>query len=343
MLLSTKIYIYFLHTHSGEFLDTNQLYICHRKHTTLVTHTSLENLKHLKNPIVTTGTFDGVHLGHQKILKKLQKHALKHDGESVLFTFYPHPRMVLFPDDHGLKLINTIEEKKALLEKAGLDHLILYPFTHEFSRLSALQYVRDLLVNKIGVHTMIVGYDHHFGKNREGDIHALKEFSQTFNFRVKEISALDIQEINVSSTKIREAIGNGDIATANSYLGHNYTFSGTVIKGNQKGREIGFKTANLKLDHTFKLIPESGVFVTKVLVNGEIYDGMLNIGHNPTFNQYENQTIEVHILDFDADIYGETIQLELFSKLRDEQKFDSIESLVRQLNKDKTDTKAYFN
>jgi len=308
----------------------------------LVTHTSLENLQHINNPIVTTGTFDGVHLGHQKILKKLQKQAKKQEGESVLFTFYPHPRMVLFPNDHGLKLINTIEEKKILLEKAGLDHLILHPFTHEFSRLSALEYVRDILVNKIGVNTIIVGYDHQFGKNREGNIHSLKEFGQTYDFNVKEISALDIKEINVSSTKIREAINQGNIAKANSYLGYNYAFSGEVIKGKQKGREIGFKTANLSLEKSFKLIPQSGSFITKVKFRGENYAGMLNIGHNPTFNMNNEQTVEVHILDFDEEIYGETITLELCSKLREENKFDSIESLVQQLNEDKLNTIEYF-
>ena len=308
----------------------------------MITHNSLDNLKHLKNPIVTTGTFDGVHLGHTKILKKLIKQAKKHEGESVLFTFYPHPRMVLFPYDHGLKLLNTIEEKKILLEKAGLDHLILYPFTHEFSRLSALAYVRDLLVSKIGVHTMIVGYDHHFGKNREGDIHSLKEFGQTFGFKVKEISALDIEDINVSSTKIRNAITAGHISKANSYLGYNYMFSGEVIKGNQKGRQIGFKTANLQLFKEFKLIPDSGVYICVVHINKEIHRGMLNIGHNPTFNSNEEKSIEVHILDFEKEIYGESIQIELLSKLREEQKFDSIESLVRQLNEDKLNTFQYF-
>jgi riboflavin kinase/FMN adenylyltransferase len=308
----------------------------------LITHTSLENLKHIKNPIVTTGTFDGVHLGHQKILKKLQKQAAEQNGESVLFTFYPHPRMVLFPDDHGLKLINTIEEKKILLEKTGLDHLILYPFTHEFSRLTALQYVRDLLVNKIGVHTIIVGYDHHFGKNREGDIESLREFGLTFGFEVDEISALDIKEINVSSTKIRNAIRNGNITKASSYLGYNYSFSGEVIKGSQKGREIGFKTANLKLQKSYKLIPDSGAFITKVKVRDKIYTGMLNIGHNPTFNLKEELTVEVHILDFDNEIYGETLTLELCAKLREEKKFNSIESLVRQLEEDKRYTEEFF-
>ena len=308
----------------------------------MITHTSLENLKHIKNPIVTTGTFDGVHLGHQKILKKLQKQAAEQNGESVLFTFYPHPRMVLFPDDHGLKLINTIEEKKILLEKTGLDHLILYPFTHEFSRLTALQYVRDLLVNKIGVHTIIVGYDHHFGKNREGDIESLREFGLTFGFEVDEISALDIKEINVSSTKIRNAIRNGNITKASSYLGYNYSFSGEVIKGSQKGREIGFKTANLKLQKSYKLIPDSGAFITKVKVRDKIYTGMLNIGHNPTFNLKEELTVEVHILDFDNEIYGETLTLELCAKLREEKKFNSIESLVRQLEEDKRYTEEFF-
>ncbi len=301
-------------------------------------HNSLESLGIIANPVITTGTFDGVHLGHQKILDRLNSIARKNQGESVLFTFYPHPRMVLFPSDHGLKLLNTLEEKKVLLEKAGLDHLVIQPFSKEFSRLSALQYVRDIMVNKLNVHTMVVGYDHHFGRNREGNLALLREFSTTYDFGVQEISALDIEEISVSSTKIRKAISIGEIHLANEYLGYRYKFSGSVIKGAQRGRQLGFKTANLKINDDLKIIPSNGVYACFAWHNGKKHQGMLNIGHNPTFNTNTDTHIEVHLLNFDQDIYGEELEIELEKKLRDEQKFNSLEDLVQQLNIDKSHT-----
>lgn len=297
-------------------------------------HHSLDSLLSIKNPVVTTGTFDGVHLGHQKILSRLNELAQECDGQSVLFTFYPHPRMVLFPNDHGLQLLNTIEEKKELLEKAGLDHLIIYPFSQEFSRLSALQYVRDLMVNKLNVHTMVVGYDHHFGRNREGNITLLRELAQTYEFKVYEISALDIEEVNVSSTKIRLAITHGEIHKANEYLGHRYSFTGSVVEGAKRGRELGFKTANIHIENTYKIVPSNGVYAVYVTYGDDSFKGMLNIGNNPTFNTNNSTHIEVHIFDFNHDIYGEQLKVELVKKLRDEQKFESKEKLVQQLNAD---------
>lgn len=298
-------------------------------------HNSLDSVTKISNAVVTTGTFDGVHLGHQKILKKLNKLARDCRGESVLFTFFPHPRMVLFPNDHGLKLLNTLEEKKERLAASGLDHLIVHPFSHEFSRLSALQYVRDIMVNTLSVHTIVVGYDHHFGRNREGNLELLHEFSQTFDFGVEVISALDVEEVNVSSTKIRRSIGEGNIHLANDYLGYRYSFTGKVIKGEQRGRLLGFNTANIEVSSELKIIPSFGVYAVNVLLKGKIYRGMLNIGMNPTFNNNDDTHIEVHILDFDLDIYGEILTIELVKKLRDEIKFNSKEDLVQQLSKDR--------
>ena len=298
-------------------------------------HNSLDSVTKISNAVVTTGTFDGVHLGHQKILKKLNKLARDCRGESVLFTFFPHPRMVLFPNDHGLKLLNTLEEKKERLAASGLDHLIVHPFSHEFSRLSALQYVRDIMVNTLSVHTIVVGYDHHFGRNREGNLELLHEFSQTFDFGVEVISALDVEEVNVSSTKIRRSIGEGNIHLANDYLGYRYSFTGKVIKGKQRGRLLGFNTANIEVSSELKIIPSFGVYAVNVLLKGKIYRGMLNIGMNPTFNNNDDTHIEVHILDFDLDIYGEILTIELVKKLRDEIKFNSKEDLVQQLSKDR--------
>jgi len=301
----------------------------------LKVHHSLDSLTSIKNPVITTGTFDGVHLGHQKILGRLNELAKECGGESVLFTFYPHPRMVLFPNDHGLKLLNTIEEKKDLLEKTGLDHLIIYTFSQEFRRLSALQYLRYLMVNQLNVHTMVVGYDHHFGRNREGNIELLREYAQTYEFNVKEISALDVEEVNVSSTKIRKAISDGEIHKANEYLGHKYSFSVTVVKGAQRGRALGFNTANIHIKNTYKIVPALGAYAVLVTHKGTIYKGMLNIGHNPTFNTNSSTHIEVHMFDFNEEIYGHELKVELVKKLRNEQKFDSKEKLVQQLNDDK--------
>jgi len=296
---------------------------------------SLESVSGIRNSVITTGTFDGVHLGHQKILHQLNRLAKSCNGESVLLTFFPHPRMVLFPDDHGLKLLNTLDEKIALLEKTGLDNLIIQPFSEAFSRLSALQYVRDIMVNQLNVSNMVVGYDHHFGRNREGNIETLKEFSTTFDFNITEISALEIEEVNVSSTKIRNAILAGQIQMANGYLGYNYSFSGTVIEGEKRGRELGYKTANLSIEDDLKIIPPNGVYAVTATVGDGEFKGMLNIGFNPTFHDGEKTNIEVHILDFDQNIYGQKVTLHLVKRIRNEQKFGSKEELVQQLSTDK--------
>lgn len=294
----------------------------------------------MNRPILTTGTFDGVHIGHQKIISRLREIANRKAGETVMLTFHPHPRMVLFPDDHGLKLLSTLDEKAKLLEKAGIDHLIVYPFTEEFSRMTSVEYVRDLLVNQIGVDTVVVGYDHHFGRNREGDFEQLKEFAQTYDFDVEEIPPQDIDRVNVSSTKIRNALEKGDVQKARKFLGHAYTLSGEVVKGEGLGKKLGFPTANISVEETYKLIPAKGVYAVKAQLEGESYSGMLNIGNRPTVSTDSNTSIEVHLFELEKEIYGKEITLSLIDRIREEVEFDSIEELVQQLKKDKEISKS---
>ena len=297
-------------------------------------YTNIEDFKDVKNPIVTTGTFDGVHLGHQKIISRLKDVAQKHQGETVLLTFYPHPRMVLFPEDNELKLLNTQQEKIQLLEKYGVDHLIIYPFTKEFSRLTSVEFVRNIIVNSIHTKKLIIGYNHHFGRNREGSFEHLKEFGPIYGFEVEEIPAKDIDSIEVSSTKIRSALQSGDVETANSYLGHAYSISGQVINGNQLGRTIGYPTANISVEDKYKLIPSDGVYVVKVDVKGKMYGGMLNVGNNPTILG-KGRSIEVNIFDFNDTIYGEDATIYFIKRLRDEVKFAGVEELKNALEIDK--------
>lgn len=297
-------------------------------------YTNIEDFKDVKNPIVTTGTFDGVHLGHQKIISRLKEVAQKHQGETVLLTFYPHPRMVLFPDDNELKLLNTQQEKIQLLEKYGVDHLIVYPFTKEFSRLTSVEFVRNILVNSIHTKKLIIGYNHHFGRNREGSFEHLKEFGPIYGFDVEEIPAKDIDNIEISSTKIRKALQSGDVETASSYLGHSYSITGKVIKGFEKGRIIGYPTANILIEDKYKLIPSDGVYAVKAEVKGKLYGGMLNIGNNPTI-EGKGRSIEVNIFDFNDTIYGEDATIYFIKRLRDELKFAGMDELKNALAIDK--------
>jgi riboflavin kinase/FMN adenylyltransferase len=297
-------------------------------------YTNIENFKSVKNPVVTTGTFDGVHLGHQKIISRLKNVAHNENGETVLLTFYPHPRMVLFPDDNALKLLNTQPEKIELLEKYGVEHLIIYPFTKAFSRLTSIEFVRDILVNKIKTKRLVIGYNHHFGRNREGSFEHLKEFGPLYGFEVEEIPAKDIDHVEISSTKIREALQTGDIKTATTYLGLNYTLSGKVVAGKQLGRTIGYPTANIEVEDKYKLIPADGVYAVKVKHKGELYGGMLNIGNNPTV-EGKGRSVEVNIFDFNKDIYGDEATIYFIERLRDEVKFNNLEELKEQLVKDK--------
>ncbi|KOY51597.1 bifunctional riboflavin kinase/FAD synthetase [Polaribacter dokdonensis] len=289
---------------------------------------------------VTIGTFDGVHFGHQKIIEKLVSEAKKSKKKSVLLTFFPHPRMVL-QKDVSIELINTIEERAKLLEKTGLDYLIIHPFSREFSRTTALEFVRDILVNQLNISKLIIGYDHHFGKNREGNITQLTEYSHLYDFKVEEIPAQDIDDVSVSSTKIRLALHSGNLKTANNYLGYNFMLNGNVVNGKKLGGKIGYPTANIDVKESYKLIPKTGVYVVKSLIAEEIVFGMMNIGNRPTING-NHQTIEVHFFDFNKNLYHQNLTIELLYFLRDEQKFDSLELLIDQLKKDELIARDYI-
>lgn len=296
---------------------------------------SLEEILPIAHPVVTTGTFDGMHLGHQKVLNRISEIAKRNKGETLLLTFYPHPRMVLYPTDNDLKLLSTQEEKIELLRQSGLNHLVVIPFTKAFSRLSDLEYVRDILVNKIGVKTLVIGYNHHFGRNREGSFEQLQEYAPVYNFEIEEIPAHEIDNLEVSSTKIRNALLDGNVKVAASYLGRNYTLKGTIIKGKQLGRSIGFPTANIEVDDKYKLIPKNGVYAVEVAIDDKLYKGMLNIGVRPTFDNDNKISIEVHIFSLAEDIYHKTISVYFAEKIRDEKKFSGVDELKKQLEDDK--------
>jgi riboflavin kinase/FMN adenylyltransferase len=298
------------------------------------------SIERIPYPVLTIGTFDGVHLGHQKIISQLNEEAAKIGGESVLFTFYPHPRMVVYPESHGLRLIQTQEEKLEKLERMGLQNVIVFPFTVAFSRLTALEFVRDLLVNQLGVKKLVIGYDHQFGKNREGSIHFLQDVAPVYGFEVIEIPPQDIDAVNVSSTKIREAILSGDMKRANDFLGEPFELSGVVVKGKQLGRTIGFPTANIAVAFGLKLTPATGVYAVMVYVDGEWKKGMMNCGVRPTIEGDHLPTIEVNIFDFNRDIYGETLRVRCIDRTRDERKFNGIDALKLQLQEDEKTIRA---
>jgi len=294
---------------------------------------NLDEFSRVENAVVTSGTFDGVHKGHRKILDRLREIALNDEGETVLLTFSPHPRLVLYPDDNELKLLNSIEEKIELLDEAGLDHLIICPFSREFSRLTSVEYVRDILVNKLGTNKLVIGYNHHFGRNREGSLKDLVEFGSLYGFQVEEIPAQDVKNVAISSTKIRNALLEGDVKTANSYLGSFYSITGEVVAGDHLGTSIGFPTANVYVADRHKLIPADGVYAVQVNLQGNVYDGMLNIGMRPTLDGKERR-IEVNIFNFDKDIYGEEIKVLFIGRIRKEIKFEDLSMLKIQLQKD---------
>jgi len=302
-------------------------------------YNSIDEFTTLKNAVVTIGTFDGVHIGHQKIIKRVNEIAQATEGESVVLTFFPHPRMVLHPDDHGLVLLNTPEEKKTLLRYYGVQHLIVHPFSQKFSRTSVTEYVRDMLVNKIGTKKLVIGYDHHFGRNREGTLKDLQELGAVYNFEVEEIPEQDIRDVAVSSTKIRNSLLEGDVSTSREFLGHDYSLSGIVVKGKELGRVLGFPTANIHIPENYKLVPAKGIYAVQVAIqNSEKLEiGMLSIGTRPTFDDGEI-SIEVNILNFEKNIYGERITVFFKERLRDEVKFDSAQDLVKQMEKDREET-----
>jgi riboflavin kinase/FMN adenylyltransferase len=299
----------------------------------VVTVQSISNYDKKHPTAITIGTFDGVHIGHRKILERLINDAKKTNLRSTVLTFFPHPRMVLQKDTE-IRLLNTIQEKIKILEHIGLDYLIIHPFTLEFSRISSTEFVRDILVNELKAKKIIIGYDHRFGRNRNANIQDLFAFGNTFNFEVEEIAAQEIDDVSVSSTKIRNALIDGDIKTANEYLGYNYMLTGVVKKGKGLGRQLSFPTANLFIAEKYKLIPKNGVYVVKSILNGKLFYGMMNIGFNPTVDG-STKSIEIHFFDFNSDLYGQNIQVDIIERIRDEHKFKSLEELKTQLLEDK--------
>jgi riboflavin kinase/FMN adenylyltransferase len=294
-----------------------------------------------KPTIATIGTFDGVHLGHKKILEQIIASAKSQDCESLVLTFFPHPRMVL-QEGTEMKQLNTLNEKIALLENLGIDHLVVHPFDKDFSRLTAEDFVKQVLVDTFQIKKIIIGHDHRFGRNRTADINDLTEFGNTYGFEVEQISAEAINEVSISSTKIRTALSEGNIELANDYLGYEYSLTGIVSKGKQLGRTIGYPTANIHIEEEYKLIPQNGVYVTKSVLNGKTVYGMMNIGNRPTVDG-TTLTIEVNFFDFDQDLYDQKITVSLLKRMRNEQKFESLDALKNQLALDKSTTQDYIS
>jgi len=294
------------------------------------------------NPtVITIGTFDGVHAGHQKIISRLVEIARAGKLESAILTFFPHPRMVL-QEDSSIKLIHTIEERRQILEKSGLDHLIIHPFTHQFSRLTALEFVRDILVNRLNAKMVIIGYDHRFGRNRTADIDTLREFGEQFGFDVEEISQQDVEDVAVSSTKIRKSLLEGRVELANSFLQHPFTLTGTIVEGKGLGKGFGYPTANLHIEEEYKLIPKKGVYVVRANIDEIPYFGMMSIGTNPTVGGKE-VTIETYFFMLNKDLYGRRLQIELLTRIRDEKKFDSVEALKIAMKQDEAFCERYIS
>lgn len=303
-------------------------------------YSSASAYKNDRYSVVTIGTFDGVHLGHKAILKRLVETGKKENLDSVVLTFFPHPRMVL-QQSIDIKLINTIGERTELLEEIGLHNLVIHPFTHAFSRLTALEYVRDILVNSLKAKKIIIGYDHRFGRNRTANIEDLKEFGKTYDFEVEEISAKELDDVAISSTKIRKALDAGDIETANNFLGYSFMISGEVVRGKAIGRTINYPTANLNLNEKYKIVPKNGVYIVQAHIDDKNYFGITSIGTNPTVGGTE-RTIETHFLDFDEELYGSIIEIEFLKFIRDEAYFKSIEILRQEIVKDENFAKQFI-
>ncbi len=291
-----------------------------------------------RQTIVTIGTFDGVHLGHKEIIGRLVETAREKNCDSLILTFFPHPRMVL-SKQNDLFLLNTLEEKIELLEKTGLDHLVIQPFDEAFSRLKAEAFVKTILVDQFNVSKIIIGHDHRFGRNRSADINDLKLFGEKYNFEVAQIEAQEVDNVSVSSTKIRRALGDGDVALANSYLGYNYYLTGIVVQGRQLGRTLGYPTANLQIDEPYKMLPKFGVYAVESIIDGKKVYGMMNIGNNPTVDG-QKTSVEINYFDFNANLYGSKLAVSCLHRIRDEQKFGSIQLLKEQLDKDKIDAQS---
>lgn len=310
----------------------------------------LNDLPEFNNSVITIGTFDGVHKGHQKLIERINTLAAEQGGESIIITFHPHPRIVINPEDKSLRLLNTIEEKTELLEKYGVDNTVIVPFSRDFSEQSAQEYVSNFLVKNFRPKSIVIGYDHKFGKDRSGDYHLLEQMKGLYGYSMEEISKETLDDIGISSTKIRNSLQSGDITLANDLLGHSYRVTGTVVRGLQNGRKLGYPTANLQIADEYKLIPKTGIYAVRVYSHQwpqgtparGYYHGMLSIGYNPTFEGKE-QTIEVNILDFNHDIYGSTLTLEFVEYLRDEKKFNSLDDLIEAIKGDEDNTRRIFS
>jgi len=293
---------------------------------------SIEEYDEDKRSAVTIGTFDGIHLGHQEILSRLIESSKIKDLSSVVLTFFPHPRIILNKYNE-VKMIDTLDEKIIHLNEIGIDSLIIHPFDRNFSLLSANQFIKDFLVDKLKIKHIIIGYDHRFGKGREASVTDLKNYANDYDFTVEEIKAQEIEKITVSSTKIRNSINQGDIKTTEKYLGRYFNLTGKVVKGDGLGKKINYPTANIFIEETYKIIPKDGVYLVETIIKDKLFNGMMNIGHRPTIGT-KNKSIEVHLFNFNEDIYGQVISIKMISKIRDEKKFSSIQALKEQLVKD---------
>ncbi len=303
----------------------------------------LENVERVPNSVVTVGTFDGVHAGHRAIIDTVVEKAKERDAQSVLVTFDPHPRNIINPGDAGIKLLTTLQERAEILEELGIDTMVVIPFDRDFSLLSSEEFVRDIIHKKVGVSEFVIGYDHQFGRNREGTIETIERLGKELDFDAYVVSKREVGKKTVSSTAIRKAISEeGNMEQAAEFLQRPYRLNGTVVHGDKRGKKIGFPTANIKPEHTNKIIPRNGVYAVKVRINGAWYDGMMNIGIRPTFDG-KGETLEVHLFDFGKDVYGKEVQVRFYSRIREEKKFDGKEELIDQLKQDKTQAEELLN
>lgn len=303
----------------------------------------LDNVEREENTVLTVGTFDGVHAGHRAIIDTVVAKAKEKGARSVLVTFDPHPRNIISPGDDGIKLLTTLEERCEILEELGIDRMVVIPFDRDFSLLSSEEFIREIIHKKIGVSEFVIGYDHHFGRNREGTIETIEKLGAELGFDSYVVSKHEVGEKTVSSTAIRNAISeNGDIEQATEFLQRPYRLNGTVIHGDKRGKEIGFPTANIKPEHVNKIIPKEGVYAVKVRINGSWFEGMMNIGTRPTFDGGQ-QTLEVHLFNFDKNIYGKEVQVRFFKRIRDEKKFNGKEELIEQLKADKQQSQVLLS
>ena len=303
----------------------------------------LNNLPQFVHAVITIGTFDGVHKGHQVILQNIVKKAKETHGESVIITFEPHPRFVISPNQKNIFLLNTLDEKIENLKKQNIDNLVIVNFTKEFANMEADEYIKNFLIEKFHPHTIIIGFDHQFGRNRQGNFKMLEDYKNQYLFCLEEIPMQVIEENKISSTKIREAILIGDVEKAKRYLGENYTIEGKVVEGEKRGRQIGYPTANIEIQNPYKLMPAKGVYAVRVCIDSKHFDGMMNIGNNPTFVDTNKLFLEVNIFNFDEDIYGKIIKVFFVKRIRDEKKFLSVNELILAIDEDKRQSLEILN